>query len=55
MKFGGNNLREAATKEAFDCLVLSTKSIYVTLLRATSLAVEIYVTLNMQVLHSMLY
>jgi hypothetical protein len=28
MKFGGNNLREAATKEAFDCLVLSTKSYY---------------------------
>jgi hypothetical protein len=28
MKFGGNNLREAATKEAIDCLVLSTKSYY---------------------------
>jgi hypothetical protein len=42
MKFGGNNLREAATKEAFDCLVLSTKK-YVTLLRETSILACIYI------------
>jgi hypothetical protein len=51
MKFGGNNLREAATKEAFDCLVLSTKK-YVTLLRETSILACIYIYIYISELFS---
>jgi hypothetical protein len=52
MKFGGNNLREAATKEAFDCLVLSTKK-YVTLLRETSILAFIYIYIYIRAVFSL--